>query len=157
MPGLSIRPGAKINKTRYENFALDLDLFLQAFPAALLAKWMEKIPGNLRKKLEGTQAITDQDISVFYRRVGHVITKLKKGSTPTEIELEMNGGSEPIESSETRKIWEAIRFIVDLLERQQRIIEQLMDHFDASKNNQSLDSRQRAWTDVDKSRHEFNP
>jgi hypothetical protein len=125
MPELKIYPSKNVRKADFELFAKDLGDFLEAFTQELLAKWMGRDPGNLSKKLNGNEAITRNDLRDFYSTVSSVLTRLRNGVPPYQIELEMAPIDEAPEALKKRNLWEEIRLIKETLQVHGAAIQEL--------------------------------
>lgn len=125
MSKLNIRPGRNVRKPEFEQFTLDLQLFLNAFCAAQLARWMGRDKGNLSKKLNGIEPITAKDLVDFYGTVSSIISKLKSGVQPFQIEQDMAFPDDDIKVEPTKNIWEELRLMKEALKKQNTAIRTL--------------------------------
>ncbi|HVU96817.1 MAG TPA: hypothetical protein VHE34_16425 [Puia sp.] len=125
MSKLNIRPGRNVRKSEFEQFTLDLQLFLNAFCAAQLARWMGRDKGNLSKKLNGIEPITTKDLVDFYGTASSVITKLEKGVPVFQIEQDMTLVDDNIKVEPTKNMWEELGLVKETLKKQHAVIKTL--------------------------------
>lgn len=125
MSKLNIRPGRNVRKPEFDQFTLDLQLFLSAFCAAQLARWMGRDKGNLSKKLNGIEPITAKDLVDFYETVSSVVTKLEKGVPVFQIEQDMTLVDENIKVEPTKNMWDELGLVKEALKKQHAAIKTL--------------------------------
>ena len=90
---------SRLRPADFEKFKADLELLLGTFTAQMLANWMGKDKGHLSKKINGIEPVTAKFISDFYRSLDPVISRIRQGAAPHEVEAEMS--IRPRESEET--------------------------------------------------------
>ena len=143
MPISKIHPARNLRNLEFERFRTDLELFLQAFPPALLAKWMKKDAGNISKKLNGIDAITQKDLFDFYGALSSVITKLEMGMPAYEIERQMDAYNQVLIVTPKENMWEAIRKMKETQQIHDAVLKRLKSRVRGSRKRKNGHRRSR--------------
>lgn len=89
MPELNVIPKKGVSISDFLNFKADLEFLLKCFPAQKLADWLKMDKGNLSKKINGKEQVTDRFIQSFNEVMEYPVLLLHQGKSPQEVEDEM--------------------------------------------------------------------
>jgi hypothetical protein len=82
-------PSPRLRPSDFIRFRDDLALLLTVCTAQDLANWMGKDKGNVSKKLNGVEPITQKFLADFYQTLSPAIARIKQGAAGHEVESEM--------------------------------------------------------------------
>jgi hypothetical protein len=90
MPEVNAIPKKGVRISDFLSMKVDLEFLLKQFPAQKLAEWLSMDKGNLSRKINGVDKITDRFIHNFNKIMEYPILLLHQGKTPQEVEDQMD-------------------------------------------------------------------